>query len=104
MFDKMRKVCGQSLYTGPKVLYFRGSWPDCRAFASLKKGGTFLTNRIDRSLRILYTVKAADVADMRWEHSSAGRASALQAGGHRFDPYCSHQPLRIWRFAALMAR
>ena len=25
------------------------------------------------------------------EHSSAGRASALQAGGHRFEPYCSHQ-------------
>ena len=25
-----------------------------------------------------------------WEHSSAGRASALQAEGHRFDPCCSH--------------
>ena len=24
------------------------------------------------------------------EHSSAGRASALQAGGHRFEPCCSH--------------
>ena len=24
--------------------------------------------------------------------SSAGRASALQAEGHRFEPYCSHQP------------
>jgi hypothetical protein len=24
------------------------------------------------------------------EHSSAGRASALQAEGHRFDPCCSH--------------
>lgn len=23
---------------------------------------------------------------MRWGHSSAGRASALQAGGRRFDP------------------
>ena len=23
-------------------------------------------------------------------HSSAGRASALQAGGHRFEPYCAH--------------
>ena len=27
----------------------------------------------------------------QWEHSSAGRASALQAEGHRFEPYCSHQ-------------
>ena len=26
-----------------------------------------------------------------WAHSSAGRASALQAGGHRFEPYCAHQ-------------
>ena len=25
------------------------------------------------------------------EHSSAGRAPALQAGGHRFEPCCSHQ-------------
>ena len=29
------------------------------------------------------------------EHSSAGRASALQAEGHRFEPYCSHQCLAI---------
>ena len=26
----------------------------------------------------------------KWAHSSAGRASALQAGGHRFEPYCAH--------------
>ena len=25
--------------------------------------------------------------------SSAGRASALQAGGHRFEPYSPHQSL-----------
>ena len=25
-----------------------------------------------------------------WEFSSVGRASALQAGGHRFEPYNSH--------------
>jgi hypothetical protein len=25
-----------------------------------------------------------------WGHSSAGRAPALQAGGHRFDPDCLH--------------
>ena len=28
--------------------------------------------------------------DKVWEHSSVGRASALQAEGHRFEPYCSH--------------
>ena len=25
-----------------------------------------------------------------WDHSSAGRAPALQAGGHRFEPYSDH--------------
>ena len=33
-----------------------------------------------------------------WEHSSVGRASALQAGGHRFEPYCSHH---IWPCGAV---
>ena len=28
-----------------------------------------------------------------WGHSSVGRAPALQAGGHRFDPVCLHQDL-----------
>ncbi len=27
---------------------------------------------------------------LMWAHSSAGRASALQAEGHRFEPYCAH--------------
>ena len=31
------------------------------------------------------------VADAVWAHSSAGRAPALQAGGHRFKSYCAHQ-------------
>ena len=26
----------------------------------------------------------------KWALSSAGRASALQAGGHRFEPYSAH--------------
>ena len=29
-----------------------------------------------------------------WEHSSAGRALALQARGHRFEPCCSHHTAR----------
>ena len=28
---------------------------------------------------------------LTWKHSSVGRASALQAEGHRFEPYCFHQ-------------
>ena len=30
------------------------------------------------------------------EHSSAGRAHALQAWGHRFEPCCSHHNLALW--------
>ena len=33
-----------------------------------------------------------------WDLSSAGRASALQAEGHRFEPYRPHiKPNFIWR-------
>ncbi len=35
------------------------------------------------------------------EHSSAGRASALQAEGHRFEPCCSHQKMKHRFFGAL---
>ena len=31
------------------------------------------------------------VPHLRWGLSSAGRASALQAEGHRFEPYTFHQ-------------
>ena len=30
-----------------------------------------------------------------WKYSSVGRASALQAGGHRFEPCYFHQKL-LW--------
>ncbi len=41
---------------------------------------------IDRFNKIQYTY----FRHKTWAHSSAGRASALQAGGHRFEPYCAH--------------
>ena len=36
-----------------------------------------------------------------WNHSSAGRAHALQAWGHRFEPYWFHQrglKRMLWTF------
>ena len=33
-----------------------------------------------------------------WEFSSAGRASALQAGGHRFEPYNSHHFIILTKY------
>ena len=41
---------------------------------------------IDNCVPVLYNEQAA-----KREHSSAGRALALQARGHRFEPCCSHQ-------------
>ena len=39
----------------------------------------------------------------RWKFSSAGRASALQAEGHRFEPYNFHQKDRVSGFFLLPA-
>ena len=32
----------------------------------------------------------SEILTKKWSLSSAGRASALQAGGHRFEPYSDH--------------
>ena len=49
---------------------------------------------IDNEKALWYNIKRRrENPMMKWEHSSAGRASALQAEGHRFEPYCSHQRL-----------
>ena len=41
--------------------------------------------------RKLDKLMAYKIFDFSWKFSSAGRASALQAEGHRFDPYNFHQ-------------
>ena len=38
-----------------------------------------------------------------WELSSAGRASALQAEGHRFEPYSSHWYGRVVQLVRMPA-
>ena len=35
-------------------------------------------------------ISVAEKSKRLWKHSSVGRASALQAEGHRFEPYCFH--------------
>ena len=41
-------------------------------------------------LRFASMVRIRPPPPFKWAHSSAGRAPALQAGGHRFDPCCAH--------------
>ena len=47
-----------------------------------------------KSLKTLLTFYAQSyillLVRFTWGYSSAGRASALQAGGHRFESYCPH--------------
>ena len=50
-----------------------GSYPWCRGFESPSR---YLTEKSVERI---------------WDLSSAGRASALQAEGHRFEPYRSHR-------------
>ena len=40
--------------------------------------------------RLLVTFSEQAINNYIWDHSSAGRASALQAEGHRFEPYRFH--------------
>ena len=40
----------------------------------------------------------------KWEHSSAGRASALQAEGHRFEPYSFHHISDVSRKCSTLAK
>ena len=40
--------------------------------------------------RLQETLSVDCLIKLSWDHSSAGRASALQAEGHRFESYRSH--------------
>ena len=46
---------------------------------------------IENESILLFVVRQESLKDTR-DHSSAGRASALQAEGHRFESYWSHYP------------
>ena len=41
---------------------------------------------------------------LKWDLSSAGRASALQAEGHRFEPYRSHSNCMVCNSYGEMAQ
>ena len=49
-----------------------------------------LAHLVERDLAKVEVAGSSPVIRSTWKLSSAGRASALQAEGHRFEPYCSH--------------
>ena len=59
-------------------------------FTPSKKIENFLFKSVDKPEIICYYNQAVASAANNREHSSAGRAHALQAWGHRFEPCCSH--------------
>ena len=56
-------------------------------------GHSILTKSVARAAYI----ESVKVTDTKWDLSSAGRASALQAEGHRFEPYRSHSVTKTGR-------
>ena len=71
-----------------------GSSPVIRSNKNTCKSSAFLFSTNDNLICIFESLQTETKATItKWEHSSAGRASALQAEGHRFESYCSHH---IW--------
>ena len=54
-----------------------------------------LAHLVERHLAKVEVASSSLVTRSIWKHSSAGRAPALQAGGHRFEPCCFHQKSSI---------
>ena len=48
------------------------------------------SGRLNAAICCVYTAFNLSIISIPWDLSSAGRASALQAEGHRFEPYRSH--------------
>ena len=64
----------------------------CPRTKSTEKTEKKCSEGVDKRREMLYNnVRRLDKCDTHeWEHSSVGRAFALQAKGHRFEPCCSH--------------
>ncbi len=66
------------------------TYNNCSSASASKKVVLQAKNSLQRNNFLIYYISVAR------EHSSAGRAPALQAGGHRFEPCCSHHVMREW--------
>ena len=82
-------------------MIFCGSDPHNNAFfKKIKKISIFFEKGIDNPDKMVYntivvreqkqTKRKSRTLKRMWKFSSAGRASALQAEGHRFEPYNFH--------------
>ena len=73
------------------MVRLRHEAPNKGEFPSGQRGQTVNLLRFASMVRIRPPPPFKNLILLLWKHSSAGRASALQAEGHRFDPCCFHQ-------------
>ena len=62
-----------------------------RSHVKCRSGGTGRRTGLKILRNLYFRTGSIPLGVIMWEYSSAGRASALQAGGHRFEPCYSHQ-------------
>ena len=64
-------------------------------FTAISQNGKKTKKSVDKLLPFVYNIILSggekNSKPFMWKLSSAGRASALQAEGHRFEPYSFHQ-------------
>ena len=87
---KYKKVKGfLSFFTYSTILFACFFGRNRKNEKNFKKSQKTFKKVLTNGLTCGIIIPVASAASL-WEHSSAGRASALQAEGHRFEPYCSH--------------
>ena len=101
---KILKKTRKHVDTLRKIMYYSLCWVaarKCNAYKNIKeKSDKWLIRLLGQAVKtppfhggIRGSIPLGVTKKHIWEHSSAGRASALQAEGHRFEPCCSHH---IW--------
>ena len=74
-----------------KIKNLKKSWKKCLTFTRLSYYNNQVSSRENKNKQ--HSASGCNDCSSRtwiWDLSSAGRASALQAEGHRFEPYRSH--------------
>ena len=80
-----------------------GSYPAGRWFESDRRYQTWLLGQAVKTSPFHGgNTGSIPVGVTKWGVSSVGRASALQAGGHRFEPCTPHQQKAVFRSEILL--
>ena len=84
-----KKRCYNTQTEREKNVFLVGEKSQIKFFEKISK--KVLTSRNSCDIILNVARQETTKCDGKWKHSSVGRASALQAEGHRFEPYCFHQ-------------